>query len=343
MLQVLEEQIFMEWFLEDDEPQPQKVRMTLSVKKAVEKIHIIITNKAQKAMSKLEQLLLMPSIMDDINRKYDAINNIRRVLDNESELTLYLRKNSLYDFYMALLDYVEIHLSFESLSNNLDDLTFFTNKNELIRIMQNRGIRTDEDDINKKLRFLASLGMIKALTNSEIRPDVLQKAYKINELMSYQYNKKLYRTSFYMIYNLNYVTVSEILKRIDLFKHHGLTRKDINAIRIASILGEDTVKNDIIIQKDFSINPTKARNFINAANILLNKQQYFTLEQLRKQYCYKDHNIVKSDAIPLTRNYLSIVIKEHDLIRVRVNRYYRDKYSIPNSISSNSYIFIRKI
>lgn len=335
----LEENLFMEWFLEDDEPQePKKVKVTPNLKKAIEKLQAP-AEEPKKHMSLLEILLAECSGTACLNRKYNCIDNIKKSLNNSTELVAYLKKRQLYSFYILLIDYAESHISFESLSNNGDAIVFFNNKNAIADMMHERKI-PNEDDINEKLNSLAELGLIKSLTDDEIRADALERANDIKDQMSEQSNKIVYRTNFYMIYDLTEDVVSEALRRISLFKKFGVKRKDVNAITRSIVLGEDVVKNNITVQKQFEINPTKKKHFITAANELLSKQQYFTEEQLRKAYCKKDHNISKSEAIKLTTVYILLVVKELGLKRVRVNKNNKKEYNLSKNIKSNTYIYM---
>lgn len=296
----------------------------------------------QNSPSLLEQLLSQCSALNSINSKFETLNRIRESLDNNAILVSYLRRNALYEFYRMILDYAESHLSFDSLSNNPDDITFFTNRYQLTSMMCNRGL-SGYNEINSKLTSLAEIGLIKSLTDSEIRPDVLHRAYEIVNNASDSRNQIMNRANFYVLYDLTEEVVSTAVQRIELFRELGIRRRGRTAESIAIVLGEDIVNNNINVQANVSINKTKVTNFINAATLLLNQYGYFTENELRKQYSRKDHHTKKKDAIKLTQIYLPKVIIECQLIRVRVNKYYRNKFSIPNKIKNNSYIFIRKI
>ena len=143
-------------------------------------------------------------------------------------------------------------------------------------------------------------------------------------------------------YTLNDLSPQVQMKAINIIvadTQYGLRQKDKTNVSLTLIHGED---HGAVAQRKRKVNQTKVNNFKNAAEALLSKQGYFTEEQLRIEYCKKDRNIKKDEAIVLTRNYLAGTVKEVNCIKTRVNNKVKTKYSLPKKIKSNSFIFIEK-
>ena len=276
--------------------------------------------------------------MDSLSRGFEY--------DMYNELTAYLKKARLYDFYTALLDYVKHRISAQPLSYNDDELTFYVLYDDLRKTCKkfniNRGITNDQ--LWGKLNSLCGLGLIDNLSSEYIEESQLNKAEEIAEYVRNTISEDdvvFNRRNFYILNDLSPTVQEEAIKRIQLETECHLRKHDKNATTLAMVYGEDTQKR-IISQKDPNINPVKLKNFIDAANILLKKQRYYTEEQLRIQYMKKDRNIKKKDAIVLTAMYLSKTVLETNCITTRVNKQARKNYELPDKIKSNSFIYVSK-
>ena len=273
---------------------------------------------------------------------YEYLRNLRRYLDGtlKKELYDYLHIRKLYEFYRLLIDYVEAHLATESLSNNEDDIVFYIKKDKLKDMMVERKI-PGHGRINHKMNDLCELGLITSLRDEEIRDDVLHKANKkanaiTNKIDS---NIRIKRDNYYVLVKLSPSVQREALRRAEEFKRYGAKRKGMNSTRRAEVLGVEEVQNNISVQKTVIVSATKQSKFVESANELIEKQKYFTQEDLRKAYCKKDRNVSKKDAEKLTEDYLPGTLKAIGASKVRVNESVRKEYELPAKIKSNSFIY----
>ena len=129
------------------------------------------------------------------------------------------------------------------------------------------------------------------------------------------------------------------INQIKLDKECGLRQKDKTDATLTMMHGED---HGVVAQRKGKISEAAIRKFNKIAQDLLNKQRYFTEEQLRKEYCKRDHNVLKADAEILTRRYLANTVKEAGCIKTRVNQSVKERYSLPKKIKSNSFIYVLK-
>ena len=262
------------------------------------------------------------------------------------ELEHQLRKARLYDFYKALLKYIEKRVTLKPLGKNEDELTFFVSYVDLRIACQqekiNKGI--GDKQLLKKLNRLCGLGLLRNLEDEYIDDDVLETAYSIAQKQSEALNVKnleLNRKNFYVLNDLSPQVQDEAVARIRLEAECGLRSKDKNTTSMALMYGEE-VQKEVYAQGKHNISETKLRNFKNAAQILLNKQGYFTEEQLRKQYLKKDKNTRSAESHELTAIYLSRTAFDVKCVKTRVNSDVRKYYELPSKIKSNSFIYVPK-
>ena len=266
------------------------------------------------------------------------------------DLEAYLKKAKLYDFYKGLLEYVKGRISLRPLSVNEDELTFFVVYDDLRATLKYMNVvrGTKNTSLENKLTRLCDLGLLDKLTDEQIREDALIKANKIKDKASKELsescekNVSVNRKNFYVLKDLSPSVQEEAIRRIVLEKESGLRQKDKNSTSRALTYGIENVQGKIVVQDEVKISQTKKNNFKAAAEQLLKKQRYFTEDQLRKQYCKKDRNIKKKDAQYVTRVYLSGTVIATNCIKTRVNDKVREKYSLPRSIKSNSFIYVEK-
>lgn len=266
------------------------------------------------------------------------------------DLEAYLKKAKLYDFYKGLLEYIKGRISLKPLSVNEDELTFFVVYDDLRATLKYMNVvrGTKNTSLENKLTRLCDLGLLDKLTDEQIREDALIKANKIKDKASKELsescekNVSVNRKNFYVLKDLSPSVQEEAIRRIVLEKESGLRQKDKNSTSRALTYGIENVQGKIVVQDEIKISQTKKDNFKTAADQLLEKQHYFTEDQLRKQYCKKDRNIKKKDAEYVTRVYLSGTVIATNCIKTRVNSEIRDTYKLPRSIKSNSFIYVLK-
>jgi hypothetical protein len=262
------------------------------------------------------------------------------------ELERQLKKARLYDFYRVLLTYIERRVTLKPLGKNEDELTFFVSYVDLRIACQeaklDKGI--GDKQLLKKLNKLCGLGLLRNLEDEHIDDDILETAYSISQKQSKEINIKnleFNRKNFYVLNDLSPQVQDEAVARIRLEAECGLRSKDKNTTSMALVYGEE-IQKEVFAQGEHEISETKLRNFKNAAQILLNKQRYFTEEQLRIQYLKKDHHMKSKDSKRVTAVYLSRTVLDVECVKTRVNSDVRDYYKLPKSIKSNSFIYVQK-
>lgn len=266
------------------------------------------------------------------------------------DLEAYLKKAKLYDFYKGLLEYVKGRISLRPLSVNEDELTFFVVYDDLRATLKYMNVvrGTKNASLENKLTRLCDLGLLDKLTDKQIREDALIKSNKIKDKSSKELsescgkNVSVNRKNFYVLNDLSPSVQEKAIGRIKLEKEIGLRQKDKDAISRALAYGIEEVQGKIVAQKEIKISASKQKTFKKAAENLLNRQHYFTEDDLRKEFIRMNHNYKKKEAEKLTRKYLAGTIKEMNCIKVRVNSETRENLELPKKIKSNSFIYVLK-
>ena len=263
------------------------------------------------------------------------------------DLTHYMKKAKIFDFYRGLLQYIKTRISVEPLSNNQDDLTFYVRYDDLKTVLKNNdytgGLSTDS--LRNKLKKLCDIKLLTNLEDEELTDKALYVANKerdnIRNTMTTEHKRKMKanRRNHYTLRDLSPQVQMKAISIIAADSQYGLRQKDKTNISLTLTHGED---HGVVAQRKRKVNQTKVNNFKNAAKALLTKQGYFTEEQLRIEYCKKDRNIKKDEAIVLTRNYLAGTVKEVNCIKTRVKRKIKEQYNLPKKIKSNSFIYVEK-
>lgn len=341
------EQLAIEWMLEDDEPQPQKIKVTQCLRRSIEKLRSIITKKAPRIISRLEQLLSMPSIMDEYNSKIDSVNNIKTRLDSSVKLVSYLNKRALYETYELIIDFAKEHMTSESLSKDEERIVFFLSENVLSKLMELNQI-SGHRNAYSKLMSLCELGLLRALPDSQIREDALKKAYEYKEKLEESMNKlrkhpiEFNRCNFYELINLTESVIAKAEEVIDLYKTCAVRQKGMDINRRCNILGKEVVTESVNVQT--TVNNDKQdriKRKINETSVqLLIDKGYYTELELRRAYNKKDRHITKAQAEKHVLNIIPALIREQHIKRIRVNKESRKKYSIPDKIKSGNYIYV---
>ena len=258
-----------------------------------------------------------------------------------------LRKARLYDFYRALLDYIQNRISIKPQSANEDELAFYIHYTELKNVCKEFNITRglDNSQLRRKLEQLCELGLLRNLQDEEMSEEALEKANQVKTVASDMISKtagvkiELKRSNYYVLNDLSPEVQDEAIARIKLTTESGLRSKDKNSTSLALVYGEETQKA-IMAQGQANISETKLRNFNKAAQALIEKQGYFTEEDLRKAYLKRDPHTKKVDSYDLTRTYLAITVISVNCIKTRVGAKIRKEHNLPKKIKSNSFVFI---
>lgn len=260
-------------------------------------------------------------------------------------LSDYMELREINTFYRALLEYVKNRIPTEPLNNNNNELTFYVIYKDLRKVLKNMNYTggMSKNSLITKLEILCEFKLLRNITDEEMNPKALYVANKFKDNVSrtmYQEHNKRFKVNRRNHYVLNSLSKQNQLQAMDIvktIKTYNLRQKNITSNSLVLLFGED---HGVVVQKEANVNPTKLKNFVDAANILLSKQGYYTEEQLRIQYMKKDRAIKKKDAIPLTAEYLAGVNLRVGAVRTRVNKDTRESKNIPSKIRSNSVIYI---
>lgn len=263
------------------------------------------------------------------------------------DLTHYIKNARIFDFYRGLLQYIKTRISVEPLSNNEDDLTFYVRYDDLRTVLKNNdytgGLSTSA--LRDKLEKLCGLKLLTNLEDKEMTDKALYVANKerdnIRNTMTTEHKRKMKanRRNHYTLHDLSPQVQMKAISIIVADKECNLRQKDKTDVSLTLMHGED---HGVVAQRRTKVNQSRLNKFKKAAESLLSRQNYFTEEQLRKEFCKADHRYSKKEAEILTRNYLAGTVKEVNCIKTRVNSKVKEKYNLPKKIKSNSFIYVLK-
>ena len=278
--------------------------------------------------------------------------NYRMHLDEDLEeseiLTKYIKRRRLYGVYYLLIDYAMENVPAIPLNDNDDQITFFVSANKISKKMQNLDMSGGSlRAVKTKLNALKELGLLRALPDEEIRPNVLAESDRIKEeCMSKAGSDYGRRTEFYELVLLTPSVIENAEAFITGAKESGLKFANNNIVRRAAALGEEKTQ-EINVQVNVSkvVNSKKVQNRINrvkeAAEVLLDKQGYFTIDQLRKQYD-PHRNFKKVEQIKHVTDAIPYVVKELGLQESRMKKSLREEHNVSPKIKTNTLVYIEK-
>ena len=271
----------------------------------------------------------------------DLLFSLERVMSEELKHYLDIRK--LYEAYKLIITFTYEHITYESLANEEDLIVFFASKKQISDLMEERRIK---GNAGQKLRALCELGLLRKLTDSELRPDALSNANKQRQILQDKLGKSsLKRTDFYELVDLSPSTIETALERIKLMKDNFVKQKGNNVNRRINTFGAEEVLNNINVQSTVDNKKqkrieTKLRGIIED---LLEKNVFFNESDLAKAYRATDKkHITKRDAEQVILDFIPVFAQEGLLIRKRVNKELRKQYNIPVEYASNSFVFFKK-
>lgn len=273
----------------------------------------------------------------DIN--YGEYRDLADFMDKKSK--------GLYDFYRILLMYVKDRISKDALGNDEDELVFYVKYDDLRTVLKNNNYQggLSRKALTGRLRTLCDLKLLTNLEDEDITDKALYVANKvrdnISKTMSAEHKKhiKAKRRNHYTLNDLTSKLQQAILTQSVLDKKYHYRQKDKTDESLTMMRGEN---HGVVAQRKGKISESTQRKFKKVAQELLDKQNYFTEEQLRRAYCAKDHNLCKADSEKLTKKYLSYTVRSAGCMTIRVNYDVREYYSLPKKIKSNSFIFVKE-
>lgn len=269
-------------------------------------------------------------------------------LDESETLRKYFNRRNLYGVYYLLIDYAMENIPKTPLNGNDDQITFFVSASKISKKMQNLDMRgATIKAVSSKLNALKELGLLRALPDEEIKPNVLAESNRIKEeCMSKAGKSAGNRTEFYELVLLTPSVIENAEAFITNAKESGLKFANNNIVRRAAALGEEKTQ-EINVQVNVSkvVNSKKVQNRINrvkeAAEVLLDKQGYFTIDQLRKQYD-PHRNFKKVEQIKHVTDAIPYVVKELGLQESRMKKSLREEHNVSSKIKTNTLVYIEK-
>ena len=280
-------------------------------------------------------------------KQYVELVELSFKLSLNEDLEHELRKSRLFDFYTILLDYIKSNIALEPLGANESDLVFNIDYDELRRCCRYHKMYDNSYDrtYRDKLESLCDLGLLTNLSRDSISPKALARVTHIAEgaskSISERVNKKITINipNFYVLNDLSPSIQKEAIRRLQDERTYGLRKKDRTGISLELVHGAE-IKDTIVAQSTVKVNYTTFNNYVDAANILLEENDYFTEEQLRIQYCKKNRHIKAKDSRKEVKIYLAGTVKACNCKKVRVCNDIKEQYSLPAKIKSNSFIYV---
>ena len=256
------------------------------------------------------------------------------------ELTNYLNKRKLYQPYKLIIEFVYEHVSYESLSND-DKIAFFMSQNNLQEAMKQSYISGKAD---QKLTALCELGLLRKLTDSEIRTDALNKANKEREALQSRLNKEtINRIDFYELVDLSPSTIAKAMSMIKSMKDNAVRQRRNNVNRRINAFGAEEVMQNINVQSTVDTkkhNKTKDK-LGTIISGLFESNKYFNEDDLKDAYYATDKkHLTKAKAQQTVLDFIPAFIADGTVKRVRVNKESRKQHNISAKYKSNTFVYI---
>lgn len=267
-----------------------------------------------------------------------------RDVDAELKINIvdYLKKRKLYRTYNLIIQFANKHIVCESLGQDDNKIVFFLSKRYLAREMKDNGI-AGSSDADKKLNALCELGLLRKLTDAEIKQNALNIANSNRQALSERLGTDITanRTDFYELVKLTPTIRTSIESRIVYMTNNAIRQKGNGVNRRVNVFGAEEVTNNINVQSTID---TKKLNKIRTRletiiTELLTANGLFSEEDLIKAYRTKSH-IKKAEAEQIVLDFIPLFLSEGIIQRIRVNKATRKEYGIPSKYSSNSFIYI---
>lgn len=274
----------------------------------------------------------------------NAKRNFHEDIEEYEVLNKYMQRRKLYSIYLVLVDMAMENIPAIPLNDNEDSLTFFVSNERISRRMILLNIPgADMRSVNNKINALKELGLIRALNDSEIRPNLLNESNKIRtEAALANGNIKRNRVDYYELRFIAEV-VDEAETFIQQAKACGLKFSNNNVIRRTAAIGEEKTQ-EVNVQVNVSevYNSKKVQKrmtkIIDAAKELIDEQSYFTVDQLRNKFDpYR--KVQKKMQIKYINDALPTIIRLYDIKEDRMKKSLCQQFDIDSKIKTNTLIY----
>ena len=256
------------------------------------------------------------------------------------ELSDYLQRRKLYRPYKLIIEFVYEHVTYESLAND-DKIAFFMSQNSLQDKMKQGHVSGKAD---QKLIALCELGLLRKLTDSELRSDALKNANKEREKLQQKLGKEsLNRVDFYELVDLSPSVMAKAMNIVKAMKDNAVRQRKNNINRRINAFGADEVMQNINVQsavdtKKHNKTKTKLESVINN---IFESNKYFSEDDLKEAYYATDKkHLTKAKAQQTVLDFIPAFIADGTLKRVRINKETRKQHNIAAKYKSNTFVYI---
>lgn len=276
----------------------------------------------------------------------DLRRNLTRVMTQD--LKDYLHKRKLLETYKLIIEFADAHIPYNSFAND-NRVVFFMGKRTLKEEMKQNYISGDAD---RKLLALCELGLLRKLTDSEIKNDVLVNAERakkdLERRLAHNTNTdalNLNRVDFYELVDLSPSVVSRTMDIVKAMKDNAVRQRGSNINRRINAFGEEEVLNNINVQSsvDSKKNEKIRAKLQTIIDNTLATNKYFSEDDLKNAYYATDKkHLTKAKAQQVVLDFIPSFITNGTVKRVRVNKESRKQYNISSKYKSNTYVYVAK-
>ena len=257
--------------------------------------------------------------IDTLYDNYDVLmdDEVKRILD----------KKRLTHIYLLFLR-IARSKAVAPISKNENDIAVYVS-NEFIKDRMVKEKIAGARDINKKINELCRLGIIKKLTDSEIKPASLAESKK---------DAKYNHIDYYCILDLTEDRINFIKDTVAHDKEVGYRQYGTNTQRQINACGHDHIRGNVHTQ---AYRKKEDQSVIAAVNTLIESGTgYFSEDDVSKLMRQKNHKLVKKAAEQRILDFMPSVVEDLGLKRIRVNKKTRKTFNIDKKYASNSIIYI---
>ena len=257
--------------------------------------------------------------IDTLYDNYDVLmdDEVKRILD----------KKRLTHIYLLFLR-IARSKAVAPISKNENDIAVYVS-NEFIKDRMVKEKIAGARDINKKINELCRLGIIKKLTDSEIKPASLAESKK---------DAKYNHIDYYCILDLTEDRIDFIKDTVAHDKEVGYRQYGTNTQRQINACGHDHIRGNVHTQ---AYRKKEDQSVIAAVNTLIESGTgYFSEDDVSKLMRQKNHKLVKKVAEQRILDFMPSVVEDLGLKRIRVNKKTRKTFNIDKKYASNSIIYI---
>ena len=257
--------------------------------------------------------------IDTLYDNYDVLmdDEVKRILD----------KKRLTHIYLLFLR-IARSKAVAPISKNENDIAVYVS-NEFIKDRMVKEKIAGARDINKKINELCRLGIIKKLTDSEIKPASLAESKK---------DAKYNHIDYYCILDLTEDRIDFIKYTVAHDKEVGYRQYGTNTQRQINACGHDHIRGNVHTQ---AYRKKEDQSVIAAVNTLIESGTgYFSEDDVSKLMRQKNHKLVKKAAEQRILDFMPSVVEDLGLKRIRVNKKTRKTFNIDKKYASNSIVYV---